>query len=73
MCNLLFVHDSKHLRPLQNGGDTESGREVELDKKRLREGGKKGQREKGMEKQDDNKRGSDFTDAYFINHVNKSW
>lgn len=41
VCNLLFVHDSKHLRPLQNGGDTESGREVELDKKRLREGEKR--------------------------------
>ena len=70
MCNFLFVHGSKHLRPLWSR--EEIFRETErLNKteKRLRE------KERGGrgEKQDDNKSSSDFTDAYFINHVNKSW
>lgn len=34
---------------------------------------RKGRRGGRREKQDDNKSSSDFTDAYFINHVNKSW
>lgn len=71
MCNFLFVHGSKHLWPLQSRGETCRETEVEQDKKRLREK----QKERGgrEEKQDDNKSSSDFTDAYFINHVNKSW
>lgn len=58
------------LATAEQGRDIERDREVESDKKRLREK----ERERGAgKKQDDNKSGSDFTDAYFINHVNKSW
>lgn len=38
-------------------------------KKKIERKGKRGERGK----QDDNKSSSDFTDAYFINHMNKSW
>lgn len=37
-------------------------------KKKIERKGKRGERGK----QDDNKSSSDFTDAYFINHMNKS-
>ena len=70
VCNFLFVHGSKHLRPLQSREEIQRGTE-RLNKTKKIE--RKGKGEGRMENQDDNKHGSDFTDAYFINHVNKSW
>ena len=71
VCNFLFVHGSKHLRPLQRR--EEIFRETErLNKTKQKIERKRKERWRGG-KQDDNKSSSDFTDAYFINHVNKSW
>lgn len=69
--NFLFVHGSKHLWPLQSRGDT--CRETERLNKTRKDWEKRKKRGGRGEKQDDNKSSSDFTDAYFINHVNKSW
>lgn len=66
----MFVHGSKHLRPLQSRGEIWKGTERLNETKKKRGKGKK---EGRMEERDDNKSSSDFTDAYFINHVNKSW
>lgn len=70
VCNFLFVHGTKHLKPLQNRQQIQRVAERLNETKKIE---REGTREGRIGKRDDNKHGSDFTDAYFINHVNKSW